>query len=675
MDERSAQGCARPDGPGLRLTDEGAVIGVVSRHAERIWVCLFDDADDEIARIALGARDGDLHYGFLQGFRSGQKYGLRADGPWEPHAGHRFDPAKLLVDPYARRLDRACVHDPALAAPREGAVDTPRLVPKAIAEHALPHLPPTPASAPGLIYEISVKAHTMRDPQVPARLRGALAALALPHVIDRFARLGVTHVELLPIAAWIDERHLQPLGLTNAWGYNPVVFGAPDPRLAPGGMADLRATVAALRASGIGTILDVVYNHTGESDEHGPTLSLRGLDNALSYRHAADGRLINDAGCGNSLDCIQPAVVALIVATLRRFVLEAGVEGFRFDLATSLARRPEGFDPHAPLLDAIAEDDVLHGRLLIAEPWDIGPGGYQLGRFPPGWLEWNDRFRDDVRRFWRGDAHAAGAFATRLAGSADLFRGEGRGPHESVNFIAAHDGFTLRDLVSFSAKRNHANGEDNRDGNSNEICWNGGAEGETDDLSVIARRNADTRALLATLFLSLGAPMLTAGDEFGRTQHGNNNAYAQDNETIWLDWANADCALADFAGALAAFRAGNALLVDNRFLTGSTENDASCPDVRWLRADGSAMSDQDWANADFIALTRAPANGGGGRLHMAFNRGGACVDMMLPATGAGMRWSLAIDSGAGFTGRNPVDADRVTVGARSVVALMETPAI
>ncbi|HMN72069.1 MAG TPA: glycogen debranching enzyme GlgX [Rhodoblastus sp.] len=714
MDERGP----RPDGPGLRLTDDGAMIGVASRHAERIFVCLFDDSDAEVARIALGEREGDLHYGFLPGFRAGQKYGLRAEGPWDPHAGHRFDPAKLLVDPYARKLDRPFVFDAALTLPREKAVDTARLVPKAVAEQILsnaecsppppcgegpgvgadraasreivPPATPTPAlpargrekargasrhlppKSPGLIYEVCVKAHTMRDPLAPEHLRGTIAALALPHVVERFTRLGVTHVELMPVAAWIDERHLPPLGLTNAWGYNPVVFGALDPRLAPGGMADLREAVAALRAAGVGTILDVVYNHSGESDEDGPTLSLRGLDNALYYRHGADGRLINDAGCGNSLDCTQPAVVALIVEALRRFVLEAGVEGFRFDLATSLARRPDGFDPRAPLLAAIETDPVLRGRLLIAEPWDIGPGGYQLGRFPPGWLEWNDCYRDDVRRFWRGDAHAAGAFATRLAGSADLFQREERGPRASVNFIAAHDGFTLRDLISYSGKRNHANGEDNRDGNASEICWNGGAEGGTDSAEVIARRKTDARALLATLFLSLGTPMLTAGDECGRTQGGNNNAYAQDNDTTWLDWANEDSALADFVAGLARFRADSALLTENRFLTGHAENGAPCPDVRWLRADGSAMGDHDWANADFIALTRAPAQQDGPRLHMAFNRGAAAVETTLPAARAGMHWSLAIDSSACFVGRQAIEGDRLRVGARSVVALVET---
>ena len=671
MDERGAHSCARPDGPGLRLTDDGAVFGVASRHAERIFVCLFDHEDNEVARLALGERDDDLHYGFVPGLHAGQKYGLRAEGPWEPRAGHRFDPTKLLVDPYARRLDRPFAFDSALIASHDGAVDTARLVPKAIAENALPHMALAPTRSPGLIYEVCVKAHTMRDARVPEGMRGALAAIALPHVIERFVRLGVTHVEFMPIAAWIDERHLQPLGLTNAWGYNPVCFSALDPRIAPNGMADLRATVAALREAGIGVILDVVYNHSGESDADGPTLSLRGLDNALYYRHAAGGRLIDDAGCGNSLDCTQQIVVALIVEALRRFVLEAGVEGFRFDLATSLARRRKGFDPHAPLLEAIAADPVLHDRLLIAEPWDIGPGGYQLGRFPGGWLEWNDRYRDDVRRFWRGDAHAAGALATRLAGSADVFQRERRNPRESVNFIAAHDGFTLRDLVSYSGKRNLANGEDNHDGNPAEICWNDGAEGETDDAHAITRRKADVRALLATLFLSLGTPMLTAGDEFGRTQGGNNNAYAQDNATTWLDWAHADEALAEFTAGLARFRAGDALLTENRFLTGRAQDDAPCPDAQWLRADGAAMADHDWAHADFVALTRAPAQGNGARLHLAFNRGDAAVAMTLPAPRAGMGWALAIDSGAGLAGFEAIEGDRVKVGARSVVALVE----
>jgi len=670
MDERSSTECPRPNGPGLRLTEDGAVIGVASRHAERISVCLFDDADTEFARIALAQRDDGLHFGFLPGVREGQKYGLRADGPWWPQAGHRFDPAKLLVDPLARRLDCPFLFDAALTLGRDNAVDTARLVPKAIAADALAPLEPSPVSTPGLIYELGVKAHTMRDERVPAELRGTLGALACPHVIERLTRLGVTHVELLPIAAWIDERHLQPLGLTNAWGYNPVSFTALDPRLAPNGIVDLRAAVAALRATGIGVILDVVYNHTGESDQFGPTLSMRGLDNALYYRHAADGSLINDAGCGNSLDGTQPVVVALIVEALRRFVLEAGVEGFRFDLATSLARRPEGFDLNAPLLAAISTDSVLRDRLLIAEPWDIGPGGYQLGRFPRGWLEWNDRYRDDIRRFWRGDSHAAGDFATRLAGSSDIFERYGRSPRESINFIAAHDGFTLRDLVSYSAKHNLANGEHNRDGNDAEICWNSGADGETGDAAVIERRKADVRALLATLFLSLGTPMLTAGDEFGRTQDGNNNAYAQDNATTWTDWADADEALAVFAAGLSHLRAQYPALTDSGFLTGRANDGAVYPDVVWLRADATPLRDDDWERADFIAMTRGGSSGG--RLHLAFNRSRVDVEMLAPHTSHGMRWVLALDSASAFVGAREIADGRLTVNARSVVALVET---
>ncbi len=671
MDERGSIGCPRPDGPALLLTDNGAVIGVASRHAESIFVSLFDQIDNEIARIRLAQRDGDLHYGFLPDFRAGQRYGLRAEGPWRPEAGHRFDPAKLLVDPLARRLDRAFVFDPALTLPRDRAVDTARLVPKAIAEHPLPPIVPAPASSPGLIYELNIRAHTMRDERVPAELRGTLAGLACPHVIERLVRLGVTHVELLPVAAWIDERHLPPLGLRNAWGYNPVCFGALDPRLAPNGMADLRATVTALREAGIGVILDVVYNHTGESDAFGPTLSMRGLDNALYYRHAADGALINDAGCGNSPDCTQPIVTQLVVETLQRFVREAGVEGFRFDLATSLARRPEGYDLNAPLLAAISADDTLRDRILIAEPWDIGPGGYQLGRFPPGWLEWNDRYRDDVRRFWRGDPHAAGDLATRLAGSADIFERFGRRTSDSVNFIAAHDGFTLRDLVFYSAKNNHANGEENRDGNSAEICWNGGVEGATDDLAVLARRRADIRALLATLFLSLGTPMLTAGDEFGRTQGGNNNAYAQDNESTWLDWASADDALAGFVATLARFRAAQSTLTAGSFLSGRIAQDASWPDVAWLKSDGAPLCDEDWGSADFVAMVRASPECPG-RLYMAFNRTEADVEVVLPETSPAMCWMLAIDSAAGFVGMRGL-AGGTVAPARSVIVCVETP--
>jgi glycogen operon protein len=385
---------------------------------------------------------------------------------------------------------------------------------------------------------------------VPASQRGTIAALAHPAIIAHFRKLRVGAVELMPIVAWIDERHLPPLKLHNAWGYNPVVPMALDPGLAPGGFAELAATVAALRDAGIGVILDLVLNHTGESDLAGPTLSLRGLDNRC-YSRRPDGSLVNHTGTGNMLDAADEAVQGLILDTLRHFA-SCGVDGFRFDLATVLARGPD-FEPHAPLFAAIAQDPLLNDRILIAEPWDVGPGGYQLGQFPSNWLEWNDRYRDDVLRFWRGDPHTTGVLATRMMGSSDIFSGN---MTRSVNFVAAHDGFTLADLVSYRVKHNEENGEENRDGRDENYSWNNGVEGPTDDPAVTSRRKADVRALLATLFASRGSPMLCAGDEFGRTQAGNNNAYAQDNAITWLDWENRDRELEDYVARLAADRAG-----------------------------------------------------------------------------------------------------------------------
>lgn len=397
------------------------------------------------------------------------------------------------------------------------------------------------------MYEVNVRGFTMLHPDVPQALRGTVAALAHPAIVAHLRRLKVSAVELMPVTAWIDERHLPPLGLRNAWGYNPVAMMALDPGLCPRGVAELRETVAALHRAGIGVILDLVFNHTGESDVEGGVLSLRGLDNA-AYAHAADGTLINDAGCGNTLDFANPAVRALTLASLRHFVRHCGVDGFRFDLAPVLARGP-GFSPQAPIFADVAADPDLADRVLIAEPWDIGPGGYQLGQFPDHWLEWNDRFRDDVRRFWRGDG-GIGALATRLAGSSDIFGGDCR----SVNFLAAHDGFTLADAVAYSGRHNHANGEDNRDGHGENFSWNGGVEGPTSDPAILARRHRNLRALLSTLFASTGTIMLTAGDEFGRSQGGNNNAYCQDNAISWVDWAGRDRQLEQFVFGLAEAR-------------------------------------------------------------------------------------------------------------------------
>jgi 4-alpha-glucanotransferase len=416
---------------------------------------------------------------------------------------------------------------------------------------------------------------------VPAALRGTVAALAEPAVIAHLHKLGADTVELMPLAAWIDERHLPPLGLANAWGYNPVTFMAPDPRLAPGGLAEIRTAVEVLHRAGIRVILDAVFNHTGESDEQGATLSLRGLDNALYYAHE-NGRLVNHTGCGNTLALDRPPVVQLVIAAMRLWVKYSGIDGFRFDLATVMGRTPAGFSSEAPLLAAIAQDPLLSQLTMIAEPWDVGDGGYRLGQFPLRWLEWNDRYRDDVRRFWRGDQFASGKLATRLAGSSDIFAPR-RSPSRSVNFLAAHDGFTLKDAVTYRVKDNSDNGEGNRDGKTDEATWPGG----------------DIRALLGTLFVSRGTPMLTAGDEFGRSQRGNNNAYAQENETTWLDWSRADAGLIEFTATLARLRNAHPLLTDDRFLTGGSAGAAGFPDALWLGGDGRPM---DWHGPDARVL-------------------------------------------------------------------------
>jgi glycogen operon protein len=566
---------------GAVLQGGGVRFSVRSRNAEGIDLCLFD-VDGQERRLVMAGEE-DIWTLDVPDVGPGQHYGYRAYGPWQPERGLWFDPAKLLVDPYAIELDRRFAYDPRLGHHGE---DTSALVPKAIVQPALPLCPPAqPISVTGgLIYEINVRAFTMLHPDIPQAQRGTIAALAHPAILDHLKRLHVAAIELMPVVAWIDERHLPPLGLSNAWGYNPVTMMALDPGLAPGGVAELRETVATLHAHGIGVILDLVFNHSGESDIAGPTLSLRGLDNSIYYSHAADGTLINDTGCGNTLNAAEPIVRTLVLDTLRHFVRHCGIDGFRFDLAPIMARGP-GFDPDAPIFAEIAADPLLADRILIAEPWDVGPGGYQLGRFPANWLEWNDRFRDDVRRFWRGDG-GVGVFATRLAGSSDIF-----GPHtRSINFLAAHDGFTLADTVAFTERHNEANGEQNRDGHGENYSWNNGVEGATDDPAVIERRRRDLRILLATLFASAGTIMLTAGDEFGRSQQGNNNAYAQDNAIGWVDWGKRDPELEDFAVALSALRVGH------------RASFAAFPmDGDWQRLTGGKMKPEDWED---------PATGG-----------------------------------------------------------------
>jgi glycogen operon protein len=571
-----------------RLEQGGAHFSVWSEKAEGISVCIFDGEDREVRRIDMKRQGEGRFTAFVEDVAPGTRYGLRARGRWDPANGHRFDENKLLVDPAATLIDREFVQDKRLCLRPDKAVDTAPLMPKAILER-LPDVEKLPPlfEPGGLIYEVSVRSFTRLHLDVPEKDRGTLTGLRHPAVIEHLKALGVGAVELMPVTAAIDEPHLGELGLTNAWGYNPVAFMALDPRLAPRGIADLRDTVAALRQAGIGTILDLVFNHTGEGDDIGPTLSLRGLDSGAYYRHA-DGEMVNDTGCGNTVDCAHPAVVDLVMGTLRHFVRHAGVDGFRFDLAPILGRNAEGFDPNAPLLKAMREDPVVGDRVLIAEPWDIGPGGYQVGNFGDPFIEWNDRYRDDVRKFWRGDG-SIGALATRLAGSFDLFDEDRT---RSVNFIAAHDGMTLADITAFEEKHNEANGEDNRDGHDENLSWNNGVEGATDDEAIIAARRRDRMALLGTLFASRGTPMLTAGDEFGRTQGGNNNAYCHDDELSWLDWAGRDRALEDWTKALSDLRRRFPALREQTRLAHDGEGPGG--EAGWYGEDGTALDAARW---------------------------------------------------------------------------------
>lgn len=651
---------------GATVSADGIRFSVWSGAAERIWVSIYDaEGDREVDRLELTQADKGVFSLFVPGLGGGTRYGFRADGRYAPEDGFWFDPDKLLVDPYAVGIDRPYRYDERLAARRGEGGDTAPLMPKTIAMQL-----PTVAAAPplfnpaGLIYEVPVRAFSMRHPDVPPHLRGTIRALAEPAVVAHLRKLGVSAVELMPITATMDERHLPALGLRNAWGYNPVSFMALDPSIAPGGITDLRETVGALHAAGIGVILDLVFNHTAESDEFGPTLSLRGLDNRAYYRPAVDdpGGYANDTGTGNTLACDNPVVRKLILDSLRHLVLHAGVDGFRFDLAPVLGRVGGEFKADAPLLEAIRQDPIVGDRILVAEPWDVGHNGYRLGGFPDGFLEWNDRYRDDVRRFWRGDRGLVGALATRLAGSSDLFGGTRT---RSVNFLAAHDGMTLADVVRYERKHNEANGEHNHDGHNENFSWNNGVEGESPDPEIAGERARDVRAMLSTLFASRGAIMLTAGDEFGRSQHGNNNAYAQDNELTWLDWAGRDVELEAFVMRLAQLRRTVPALGELDFLTGTAPGDKSCLDVEWLTEAGRPMTDTCWNDPDRhrLVMLLADGNVSGGRLAVMFNGTRRDAGFLLPMRG-GFTWAKAMD------GAEPAGAC-FSVKARSVCFALE----
>lgn len=648
---------------GATLTAEGVNFAVYSESASAIWVSVYNEQDEETDRFELDVHRDHVHAGLVAGLGAGTRYGLRADGEYNPDQGLFFDPQKLLVDPYAKRLDRVFVRSPRLRLDRAEAVDTAPLVPKAIVvtpneEVILPR-----KKAPGLFYEMNVRGYTMRHPSVQGPLRGTVAALTTQRVIDHLKFIGVDTLQLMPTAAWIDEGHLPSLGLTNAWGYNPVAYSAIDPRLAPRGPHELRNMTDLYRKNGISVILDVVYNHTGEGDADGPMLSLMGLDAKTYYRFVeVDGKqhLVNDTGTGNTLRCDHPATQRLVIDSLRYWVEEMGVSGFRFDLATVLGREP-GFNPNAEMLKKIKADPILSQCILVAEPWDPGPGGYHLGQFGKEFKEHNDTFRDEIRGFWRGEDGKIGALAGKVAGSAEIFDSAGRKPSHGVNMLAVHDGFTLRDLVSYSDKHNEANGEGNRDGHNHNQSWNCGVEGETDDPAINAARKRDVRALLATLFLSRGTPLLQQGDEMFRTQQGNNNAYAQDNEITWLDWEAADGDLVDFVAAVNGFRKAHSALTHDHFLTGQDKNGVR--DVVWLHPEGREMNEGDWRDSAASVLGMYLHNKDD-QVLVWFNRRAEPVVARLPEG----NWAVGIQSDN--TSDVAFSEGTATLTPRSVVALI-----
>jgi glycogen operon protein len=593
----------------------GVNFALFSANAWKVELCLFDDAGvTELERIELPEYNNEVWHGYLPDARPGTTYGYRVYGPYDPHGGHRFNPNKLVLDPYAKahvgklKWDHACFGYTIGADGDDMTFDerdsAPFMQKSRVIDPAFTWGRERPPSVPWdrtIVYETHVRGYTMQHPMVPERMRGTFAGLGRKEVVDYIRSLGVTSVELLPIHSFVNDSHLLEKGLTNYWGYNTIGFFAPDPRYAAVPdfvFSEFKEMVARLHDAGLEVILDVVYNHTAEGNERGPTLSFRGIDNASYYRLMPDEPryYINDTGTGNTLNMSHPRVLQMVTDSLRYWVTEMHVDGFRFDLGTILAREVEGFDEGHGFLDACLQDPVLSTVKLIAEPWDIGPGGYQVGAFPPGWAEWNDKFRDTVRPYWKGDEGKLPELATRLAASGDLFNHRGRKSWSSVNFITAHDGFTLQDLVSYNDKHNDANGEDGRDGNSDNLSWNHGAEGPTDDAEIITLRERQKRNMLATLLLAQGTPMLLAGDEFGRTQQGNNNAYCQDNEISWINWdfGEREVALAEFVRKVIALRRSFPILRRSRFLTGEYNADLDVKDVRWLTPAATDMEDEHW---------------------------------------------------------------------------------
>ncbi|MBD3666085.1 glycogen debranching protein GlgX [Sulfitobacter sp. TSTF-M16] len=680
---------------GAHYDGDGVNFAVFSANATAMDLCLYSpDGQTETARFALPERSGDIWHVHVAGLQPGTLYGYRAHGPYAPQDGHRFNAHKLLMDPYTREVAGRWANDPALlgyiATARDedlsfSTIDSAPFVPKSVVSD--PGLLSSPRDSPpnsdrDLIYEAHPKGLTRLHPGIPDPLRGTYEGLASDTMLDHLTKLGVGSVELLPVHHFLDDKFLLDRGLKNYWGYNSIGFFAAEPRyFGSSGLQGFRQMVDRFHSAGIAVILDVVYNHTAEGDQRGPTIAFRGLDNDSYYRLQSDQPryFVNDTGCGNTLNVAHPQVTRMVLDSLRFWVTEMGVDGFRFDLATTLAREDQGFDQNGGFLDALGQDPVLSRARLIAEPWDIGPGGYRLGGFPPPFAEWNDHYRDSLRQFWRGDAHSAQAMGARLLGSADIFDRAGRRADTSVNFIASHDGFTLADITRYGHRNNAANKEGNRDGHGANYSDNNGVEGDTTDPATQARRARRQRNMLAMLFLSQGTPMVLAGDEFGNSQLGNNNAYCQDNPIGWLNWDQADEGLMAFTAHLSTFRRSHPALRQNRFLHGSIRAEDHQPDVSWTDFTGAPLEWSDPALARFCLTLRgaaeaSPYDATDDVVFAVFNRSNDAGAASLPPAPDGLSWARGIDT----AWPHPIDPvperrDTASIHSQSVSAFVLVP--
>ena len=659
---------------GATYDGEGVNFALCSEHAEAVELYLYDSSDErEIAKFKITEKTHQVWHIYVSGIKPGQLYGYRVHGPYDPSNGHRFNPHKLLIDPYAKAISGTVKWNDALFAYTIGdddlsmdATDSAPFVPKSVVTNDKfdwgSDKPPRIPMHKSVIYETHVKGFTAMHPDIPEEIRGTYAAMGHPVAVNYLKELGITAVELLPIHHFLTDRHLKDKGLSNYWGYNSIGFFAPDVRYSASGyhgeqVLEFKQMVKALHEAGIEVILDVVYNHTGEGNEMGPTLSFRGIDNASYYRLADDPRYYMDfTGTGNTLNTRQPNVLRMIMDSLRYWIQEMHVDGFRFDLASALARELHEVDKLSSFFDVIHQDPIISQVKLIAEPWDIGEGGYQVGEFPPGWAEWNGKYRDCIRDYWIGADSMIAEFANRLTGSSDLYRGDNRTPSASVNFVTAHDGFTLHDLVSYNEKHNDANGEDNQDGESHNRSWNCGVEGPTDDPEINSLREKQKRNMLTTLFLSQGVPMLVAGDEFGRTQQGNNNAYCQDNEISWLDWTKIDGNQLDFTKKLIHLRREHPVFCRRKWFQGLPIRGTGVEDIVWFLPDASEMDDHHWQE-DHARSLAVYLNGEGIRsvgndgkkivdasFYLLFNAYWEDVSYQLPNENYGARWMKILDT-------------------------------